>query len=132
MNREILVPWSPAPRVPFYVEVVSLVDGHEGLEISIRGQERSPGPILLIRFKTFVAYRCIDERHRLRTWAEQPSGSFPSLVTVQNSRWIKWLEEESAGLLAGQSLTHFAILTEDDCIDIVAMTPPEAGWIGSQ
>jgi hypothetical protein len=45
-------------------------------------------------------------------------------MILEGSLWLKWLCEESGGILDDAALTHYAIYTNDDCIDVAARVPP--------
>jgi hypothetical protein len=53
----------------------------------------------------------------------------PTLRIVIHSKWIEWLVQESAGVLRGDSLMHFAIHSPEDCIDVVTEFSPEVRWL---
>jgi hypothetical protein len=55
--------------------------------------------------------------------------ALPRLATIQGSRWLAWLREESGGVLVGAPLVHYAIATVDDCIDVASQFPPIVDWM---
>jgi hypothetical protein len=128
MKCEKFKAWRPTEDVPRRLTVIGLKDEDEGLEIYLR-----PGVAdkrtLRIRFRDVIAYRCIDESFRMETWTAIEAPGSLNLLEIANSHWIAWLEKESGGVLEEFDLTHYAIFTDDDCIDVVVRSPPEATWI---
>jgi hypothetical protein len=87
-------------------------------------------PALRIRFDGVIAYRSVGESYRLRRsapamGAENP---LPTLLTVEDSDFVRWLVDEARGVLEASDLTHYAIYNLDDCIDVVARLPPIVDW----
>lgn len=80
------------------------------------------GDVAKVEFDSYIAFRNIDESFRLRTWNDHTGfpGTYENLGVVENSKWCKWLVEESCGVLSFDTLTHYTIYTGMDCIDIVA------------
>jgi hypothetical protein len=89
-------------------------------------------PTLEILFDSIVSYWNIDESFRLRTWTESSGTRNGSLFTVEPSAWLRWLRNESGGVLDDVDLVHYAILTNNDCIDIAAEFPPEVRWLSER
>ena len=47
---------------------------------------------------------------------------------VEDSSWIAAIREESPTLV-GDVLTHYAIYTPEDCLDVVSHDDPEVAWL---
>lgn len=123
MSKEVFTSWHPHEAIPRRVEVASLLDGEEGLCL-VLADARTRGTIAKLIFPDLVAYRNINESFRTRTWQTQNIGDLSSLLIVEESVWLKWLCEESAEILEESTLTHYAIYTSDDCIDVAARGAP--------
>lgn len=123
MDKELLRPWSPDERVAGRIGVSGLRDEDDGLTVFITDESGST-PRATIVFQDFVAYRNINESYRTRTWMEHDMASLPSLVLVENSRWLRWLCDESQGTLVEADLVHYGVYTADDCIDVIARVRP--------
>jgi hypothetical protein len=123
MGAETFTSWQPHEALPRRVEVASIRDEEEGLCVVLCAEETREAVVKLI-FQDFVGYRNINESFRSRTWQSQDMGALPSLVTVHGSLWLKWLCEESSDILDEATLTHYAIYTSDDCIDVAARRAP--------
>jgi hypothetical protein len=105
------------------VEVVSLQDEDEGLCLVLANAETHEAVVKLV-FEDFVGYRNVSESFRTRTWLSQDLGGLSSLLIVEGSLWLAWLCEESRHVLDEAALTHYAIYTMDDCIDVATRSEP--------
>ena len=123
MDEQIFRSWQPDKCIPERVEIISVCDEEEGLVISL-AEEESRKPVAKLVFQDFVAYRNINESFRMRTWGSWRSGKGTSLIEVKSSLWLHWLGEESGGVLEEFEVTHYAIYTNDDCLDVASRTPP--------
>lgn len=54
-----------------------------------------------------------------------------TLLTVENSIWVPWLVKEACGALQEEKLTHYAIYTPEDCVDVVTEHHPTAEWLNA-
>jgi hypothetical protein len=123
MDVEIFKVWQPHEAIPRRVAVTSIRDENEGLCLTLAAEETREALVKLI-FQDFVGYRNVNESFRTRTWRSQEMASLSSLLIVERSLWLKWLCEESDGILDEAALTHFAIYSNDDCIDVAARAAP--------
>lgn len=120
--------WKPIEGLPDDLWVEAIHDDVEGLRFLLRGEDPT-GPTLRILFESVIGYRNVNESFRIRTWASVSDiKSLPSLLTVENSRWLSLVVEEAGGVLQPESLTHYAIYTPEDCIDVIAQFPPTVDW----
>lgn len=128
MKPQRFRPWRPLENIPSLLYLHAVHDDWEGLRFILRGKGDTESP-LRVTFKYFVGYRNIDESYRLNTVMSIDRKDFSTLMMVENSRWVQWLVEESAGTLSADKLNHYAIYTPDPCIDIVAESPPIVEWL---
>jgi len=126
-GQQVYQEWRPAEGVPGTLFVDGIHDDVEGLRFLLRGEDPA-SPALRLRYEAVVAYRNINESFRSRTWKTRATVGLSSLMTVRNSLYVAWLIEESTGLLVAEQLTHYAIYTDEDCIDVVTEFPPEVDW----
>jgi len=126
MADEVYVPWQPLAGIPRNLCLESLTDTDDGLVLLLSAQE-SRLPVLRVRFDAFVAYRNVNESYRLRLW-HRDAHVGAGLLIVQDSKWTSWLEEESRGALDARAVVHYAILTAEDCVDVVARAAPSVEW----
>jgi len=107
-------------------EVICVSQDYEGTKVVLEGNSCS----VEILFGSVDSLRITDEGRRLRTYNEVESiqeyrtnfNGFP-LFTVDNSEFVEWIAKESAGIYT-ESI-HYAIMTIDDIVDIVALFPPK-------
>lgn len=124
MGSEVLNIWRPHEIMPNRVEIMAIRDENEGLTV-VLASEHSRRPIAKLVFSSVVAYRNINESYRVRTWRTHDMTNVSSLSIVEHSSWLRWLRDESAGVLEEFDLTHYAIYTSDDCLDVAAKEPPK-------
>ena len=122
MAKDVFEVWSASADVRGAVQCEGLHDDCGGLRILLKG-ENPEGRTVEITFEHVIGYRNINESYRFRTWSAR-SGAVAPLVVVRNSSWIDWLREEAAGVLDEVPLTHYAIFTLEDCVDIVSESQP--------
>ncbi|MCI5141352.1 MAG: hypothetical protein D3909_06440 [Candidatus Electrothrix sp. ATG1] len=94
----------------------------------MKGEEVN-SPLLRITFDPALTYRNIDEGSLLRSleWADGQA-NYP-LFIVENSDWVEWFHKESCGTYEESNIIHYAIITPNDCIDILAEFEPKAEWL---
>ena len=120
--------WKPIEDVPSLLYLEAMHHDYEGLRFLLRGEDPR-SRMLVIRFESEVGYRNINESYLIRTWAAADWKNLPSLLQVENSEWVRWLVEEAGGVLQEGSLTHYAIYTPEDCVDVVTMFEPVVKWL---
>lgn len=128
MGEEAYRPWKPLPDVPSRIYCEALRHDYEHFRVLLKGEEPTSRTFRIL-FKVVVAYRNINESYRLRTWERVRGKNMVGLFTVEDSRWVNWLREESGGVLESTRLTHYAIFTPEDCIDVVSEFAPEVEWL---
>jgi len=128
VNEEVYRVWEPVPDLPRVMDFHALHHDEEMFRVLLRGLQPAD-PVLRLLFEHVVAYRCADEGVRLRT-ISRLQGQLPCpLMLVENSTFVTWLRDESAGVLADQPLVHYAILSINDCIDVISGMPPRVDWL---
>jgi hypothetical protein len=123
MKTETFLTWQTDETIPERVEITSIRDDNDGLCVVV-ASEVSRRPVAMLVFEDFVGYRNVNESFRSRTWQSQNNRAPSSLLIVEGSQWLEWLRAESGGVLDEFLLTHYAIYTNDDCIDIAARAAP--------
>lgn len=118
MSIETYDAWQPIEGLPKELFVEAVHDDWEGTRVLLRPNDPT-GSMIRIKFESAIGYRNINESFRLRT--KRPSSIF---VTVKDSEWMTWLIAEAGGALDRAQLTHYAIYTSEDCIDVVTEFPP--------
>jgi hypothetical protein len=77
-----------------------------------------------LSFDTVSAYRVLDEHGLMQFWQKtEELGGRPGQTTFRVRNHL-WSEESPLSFLGTQDGWSFVIATDDDCIEIVARTPP--------
>lgn len=129
MSQEVYERWDPVQGVPSRMYCDAIHDDHEGFRILLRPEDPTCST-LRIRFEGAIGYRNVNESYRQRTWSRFDGEGLGSLFCVANSDWVDWIKKESAGVLDNSNVVHYAILTDEDCIEVVSEFPPDVEWLG--
>lgn len=127
MSNEVYRAWQPAIDTPAELFFEELREDVDALYIFLKSNDDRR---FCLQFEAPVAYRSTDESFRVRTWrtinegVERNEGDRQTLLIVENSLWVAWLREESGGVLDDARLVHYAIFTDNDCIEVVTEFPP--------
>lgn len=105
--------------------LVELRDDADGLALTIAFDEPLPRS-LHVAFATPLAHRRSSFEVFIRIWSMEVPHPW---YTVENSRWIRWLHEESFGQFASASLAHYVITTARDFIEVLAAEAPAVRWL---
>ena len=109
--------WKPVPDLPGKMYTEKLIDGYDGLEITLKARDDSRG--IKISFPYLViSYQSTEEGNRYKTliFLEKKYGTDFyakwTLFEVQDSALIKWVQEESC---IGDDLQvkQFTLITVD-------------------
>ena len=121
--------WKPVPDLPGKMYTEKLIDGYDGLEITLKARDDSRG--IKISFPYLViSYQSTEEGNRYKTliFLEKKYGTDFyakwTLFEVQDSALIKWVQEESC---IGDDLQvkQFTLITVDEFIDIITLGEPD-------
>jgi len=74
--------------------------------------------MLRVAFDTVLSYRNTDEGDLLRTIGNGLGEN--TLFTVEDSQYINWFHKENHGIRKSDNITHYAIYTMHDCLDILS------------
>ncbi len=122
-------PWRPELWSDGGYELLSLTDDEHGLTIRLDHYPADGGrSVFEIAFPARRAYRTIDEGFRLKQWdksweATRSKSSCP-LLTVADSDFLAEFHELSLHTLSGTPLVHYFVVTNNDCIDVLADAEP--------
>lgn len=117
--------WNPLPSLEgarVYCEAVH--DDWEGFRIWLRPEEHRLG-IIVVRFEMHLFYANSDEGDRLASVANQDELQFPHpFWLVEDSALVTQFKRAAAGVRDRDTLAHYAFLTCNDCIDVIAAGAP--------
>ncbi len=128
MENQVYQKWVPIHSIPDILYCEALHDDYEGFRILLQG-EASHSPILRVSFEFVLAYRNIDEGSAFKTLEVLNDAERSSFYIVQNSHWLTWFHEESCDIYKNRHITHYAILTSDDFIDVLSECEPVVEWL---
>lgn len=123
-------PWKPELWSEGGYELLSLTDDERGLLICLDHYAADGGrSVYEIAFPARRAYRTIDEGFRLRQWDKSwettRSSSSSPVLTVADSEFLAEFHELSLHVLAGTPLIHYFVVTNNDCVDVLADGEPQ-------
>jgi len=122
--------WKPREGLAKRYNIRNITQDSIGLVIVLSEEEHDNRGLRISFGYTAGSYRSIDETlcHALIVDLDRIYGKkFYSQWTffiVNNSNYAKWLNEHSAEISDYIGYTHFAILTSEFAIDILATQPP--------
>jgi hypothetical protein len=106
-----------------------LVDDTHFLRVYLQGEP--DGPTLVVAFDR-IAYRVSDESDRLSTMDSLAGKALTPLCVVANSTWLPTFVRDGYEMRANQSLKHFAIITSDEVVDVIALDDPTVSVLASE
>ena len=83
--------------------------------------------LLEIEFIEVMSFRLTQETARSKSSYENKS--FNGFKIVEDSKYLRWLQEESFKIFDDWPLTHYLICTVDCVIDIITTKQPVMQWI---
>ena len=114
----------------YYVD--EIVDNFEGLFIKLSGDVKNPKSNIMLRFKDNVyAYRSIEESWNLRlidkleTQYGQAFYENEMFFVVEDSEYVKSIQQDSKGIIEKGQVFQFTILACDYFIDIITDYEPD-------
>lgn len=115
-NLEI---WNPIDKIDGECSLSSIEFNSTDLSVEL---DSFGGETIKILFKDIFSYRVTLEHFRWSEFSVAPK-VFATLVRVENSNYIKWLENAGEEQLYGQSLkiVHYMLRTTEHIIDIALL-----------
>ncbi len=121
-DRQVYELWDVGLSEPLDLTVEALIDDWEGFRVLLRNHKT--GRMIRIAFDTHVAYQNRDETDIAGELSKSDRAKNGHFYYVANSEFIDRFLQDSARPHLAKSLTHFAIITGMDCIDILAQSKP--------
>ncbi len=116
--------WTPLPQFTnkgFFA--AGLEDGENGLQFRFELDE--PKLVLTISFDSDLLYMTSDEADRLMSVELEGPHLF---WKIEDSGLLRQFHQLSMDTHKHQRITHFAFLSHDDCIDVLALDEPKISW----
>lgn len=123
-NKEIFIPYI-SDNLPQNAYIIGLQDNSNGLSIFIGDDDKKEEVVTEINFKYPEAYMNIDEGCRLTLLDNLPPPPLCTIYKIENSKFLEFFHRENKYLYVGfKNITHYLILTSDDCIDVLSEVEP--------
>ncbi len=127
--------WEPVSGLAkkYYVEKIEELD--EAFSISLVDYNNDSNKILLDFNYLVDSYRSVygTFRHKLIVELDEKYGSdfygHWTFFKVNNSEYLKWLNQESYTITSSLSLIHFSLIAIDAVVDIIAYDEPKITFL---
>ena len=117
--------WVPIEGIPEKMDLMALHQDQEGFRLLLIDEEGFK--LLRIYFVPFLSYRSSDEMNLPRTMSEVEVGGV--FFIVRDSEFVKWFLRENLGTYPPDNVVHYAIYTEDACVDVITSSAPKVEWL---
>lgn len=118
---QIFEVWEPIPGQAIDVSVEAVIDDWEGFRVLLRDHEANR--VIRIAFSSHVAYQNRDEGDFVGEAGRSTGLGRGCFYRVSDSEYLARFNADSVRQLQG--LKHFAIITDTDCIDVLALHEPD-------
>lgn len=108
---------------PFIIEGVEY-SPNGALIIGIAGKAGNAGSAVL-EFDAPIAVRIVGEGSLMKYWENGFVVRGHSIFSARNSDFLRWLDSSSAGVHASDKLTHYAIFSDDICVEVISYASPD-------
>jgi hypothetical protein len=120
-KSQIFEVWEPIPGRTIDASVEALIDDWEGFRVLLRDHETNR--VIRIAFGSHVAYQSRDEGDFVGEASRSIGLGRGCFYRVSDSEYLARFNADSVRQL--QRLMHFAIITDMDCIDVLALDEPD-------
>lgn len=117
--------WIPVLDNIAAVSVVEIIDDSKGFCILLR--EHQNEKLIRISFEGRLAYQNRDESDLDGEASRSEGLGRGCFYIVRNSEFIARFRKDTVRYF--EQITHFAIITDADCIDVLALEPPIAEYL---
>lgn len=130
--------WEPVPGLSANYYMESILDTPDGFTIQFFDTNKEEKKVQVIFEYSVSAYKSTNESYRLNTMHkldERYGKNFYhdwTFFKITNSSYIQWLSEESYGITDSLHFMHFAFLTPNSFLDVIARYEPEVILINAK
>ena len=121
-NEHNYTKWRPIKGIPEKVDIVAIRDDIEGFRVIVESKDEIPDTYCIC-FETYASYRQINETNYLVFDKNIPL--MEGLYKLKDSEFMRDILKMSGGKFSKEELTHYAIHTDDRCLDVVCLSEPE-------
>lgn len=131
MKEQRWIRWEPIPQLVNNYGVDQIYLSTKGLKIVLYEMKQEYKTVEILFKNSIVAYTRTDESFSSElegTFEDDPEPTEDPRWTffkISNSSYIKKIVQEKQNLLESSRLIHFALLADDDLVDIIAESEPE-------
>jgi hypothetical protein len=113
---ERYVPYKSQPHLTGPAQFESLRQDELGLRVQLEGAA--------VLFDGWLTYRVSDEGDRLLSSKALSGLAKSPICEVENSEYLAWFVRESANARREADLKHWAVVTADEIVDVIAVEAP--------
>ena len=84
-----------------------------------------------VTFLEPIATRISNEGTLLQYWSDGFKTNGRSLFVARESEFLDWIQQASHGVYAAKDLSHYAVFSDDTCIEVLSMVPPTITDVGT-
>ena len=117
--QEKLIKWNPLPGINGALHITSITFDNCDLTLYLHSSENQKVQLIFKLFST--AYKCFNHHYCINKCTPlQCDHAKWSLFIVENSRYFKWLKDESFDIAELSEFTHFVIAGTNKTVDILS------------
>ncbi len=135
MMKEKWIKWNPINKLSnqYYVESIS-DNFSEDLKIILIDDDNPQNKVLITWANSVYAYRKTYETFTILTLnnLDAEYGTVFrnwSFFKIENSKYLKWLSEQSCGITDSLNLVHFCIYSTEEMFEVIANYEPNISLI---
>lgn len=125
--KDIILRYSTDFKFEDEWNVESVIDDSNGLNILLNTDESERQ--IHVFFDSPLSYRNTNESYLVKLWSEIEDGLLGAIFyKIENSSYRDYFDEMSLGLYKDWKVSHYAIFTSQDCIEVLSVTEPIINW----
>ena len=130
ITKEKWIKWEPIANLAPKYDMESISDNNNELIVILSEIKNKKNILKIIFDHSAWSFKVADESFRIKTitdLSKKYGGEFYGKWTffkIENSKYLSWLSEESETIINDLKTTHFALITDDSLIDIIASYEP--------
>lgn len=130
MKKNIYKKWEPIPGLSNTMSLEALHNDYEGFRLLLKGRGNEE-KTLRIMFDPVLAYRSLDEGDLLlyERFDETDNLEKWGFFTILRSSYLEWFHQVSQYIHSDEDVVHYAIYTENECLDILSSYYPKVEWL---
>ena len=95
-----------------------------GLSLDLIDEESNSNEIL--SFENFLSYKVTHESYLVKVWGSLSEDKMNYIFyQIKESEYIQQFNDLSLGIYSDLAITHYAVYTDDICVDVLSTFPPQ-------